>query len=594
MFLSYLWCSSDIDLSLAHHEFGRILEAQREMYSSAWGFPTELRIHRQGNIFVGHLTIESGIIDWDSWSESNANGIAWNGVCENFLGTRFSEREIQDVYDQLSHSASNICDWDGNFSVISWSKASDKVYLTTGATASPTMWCTKGPHGWAAGSKAAPILEMVGRDKQLSTAACSIFMAYGYNYTNQSLFEHVRRIPQRTQVTVQPHKEPKLSRYVTICDFTAPFQHRTKRNEILTSCGDRLVERIQRQLQYSSDPAILITGGRDSRCIAAAASKVGYKGPLSTGGSADSRDVIIGKQVARRLGMPHLHTPDRVPMDVFGKSVDRLRLWSGMSEGVEVIRHALAYNDFVENRQPKATRQQLFHGLGGEICRGYYYHNSEDIEPFKSTDYSIGRKTLISAANPEVPLTRDAKDLLEARIDDFSQDFGGTHATVAQWLDMFFWQNSCLRWGCDMLSVKNSMYWVWIPLLDRKLISSYWNLDLEDKRSNRFIQDLTLTLAGKLEGQEYDVAADQVYGKRSIYSRLLAKLKQPRRNTFSFKEKNLNTIQFWENILLNARTPIWTSCLDETMVRNLIRENPSSEMLWNAATIQLLYDYHGK
>ncbi len=213
-------------------------------------------------------------------------------------------------------------------------------------------------------------------------------------------------------------------------------------------------------------------------------------------------------------------------MPMFRKAVGRLKLWSSMSEGAEVIRHARACNDFVEARPPAGKRQQLFHGLGGEISRGYYYHNLKTPALLDSRDYTIGRQILLDAADPRVPLNGEARDRLEARWEAFSQDLGTDRFTVAQWLDLFFWQNSCLRWGADMLSVKNPMYWIWTPFLDRQLITGFLQLEPGDKRSDRFVEDLAARLAGELKGLEYDVPSRQ----RSIESRLLRSADSNRRS----------------------------------------------------------------
>ena len=65
------------------------------MYSSAWGFPVDARIHQQDNILIGHLSIDSGVIDWKSWNEADGGGLVWNGVCETFLGARISSLEFK-------------------------------------------------------------------------------------------------------------------------------------------------------------------------------------------------------------------------------------------------------------------------------------------------------------------------------------------------------------------------------------------------------------------------------------------------------------------------------------------------------------------
>ena len=191
-------------------------------------------------------------------------------------------------------------------------------------------------------------------------------------------------------------------------------------------------------------------------------------------------------------------------------------------------------------------------------------------------------------------MTRDARALIEARWDSFSEDYETSQATVAQWLDMFFWQNSCLHWGADMLSVKSTMYWAWAPFLDRELIRSYQWLDLDDKRSNRFIQDLVVTLACELEGLEYDVTANQEKAMRSMSNRILSRVRRSlktgitRCSAAAAQQTGMN--QFWDKVLLDTNSPFWTDCIDEGEVRKLMRDNSSSYVLWNAATVQLAAD----
>ena len=592
MFLSYFWHVEGIGPTEARTRFHDILEAQRVMYSEAWNRPVSVTLHQQGNTLVGQLYSDPGVIGWKPWVKGNGSGLVWNGVCESFLGTRFDVGTIQDIQATLARSPQQVCTWDGNFYVISWDRHEDSVYLTTGATECPTLWYTEGPYGWAAGSRGEPILEMVGRERRISTAASNVFLSYGHNYSDASLLEHVYRVPQRTQITARSGSRPRISRYATIQEYLGQEVHCADRDERLAMCADRLTARIARQLQYSSHPEVLVTGGRDSRCIAAAAKRAGYTGVLSTGGAADCQDVVIGAQVASRLKLTHLHTPDRVPMDRFSNAVDRLRLWSTMSEGAEVIRHVRAYNRFIEGDVQPVEKQQLFHGLGGEIGRGYYYHNTGTLEQLSTADYAIGRQILSAAAKSDAPLTRDARALIEARWDSFSEDFGTDQGTVAHWLDMFFWQNSCLHWGADMLSVKSTMYWAWSPFLDRELIKSYRGLDPDDKRSNRFIQDLAVMLSSELDGLGYDVAANHNKPRRSMGSRLLGRVRRSLRQRFGNRsaagDQQVELNQFWDKVLLGTNNPFWTKCIDESRVRKLIRDDPSSYVLWNAATIQLI------
>lgn len=589
MFFNYIWQAIGVNAVDAHRKFARILERQRELYASAWGFLASITIHQQGDTLIGQLYHDPGIIGWEPWTVAGDRGLAWDGVCEKHLGTRFDSDITRRVVATLAQSPRELRDWDGNFSVISWDDTAQLVNLTTGATQSPTLWYTEGPSGWAAGSRGAPLLEMTSQRKIPSAVACNINLAYGYNYSNLSLYDNVRRVPQRSQISIRPSAPPVFRTYASIRETLLPDPGLTDRREILDLCADRLVTRIRRQIDYSTNPEVLITGGRDSRCILAAARQAGYTGTASTGGSAHCKDVLIGKAVTEKLGYVHRHTEDRVPLDRLVQQFEQLILWSTMSEGVEILRHVRAFNSFVEGHAVETERQQLIHGLGGEISRGYYYHNADDLEPFSSGDYRLAYGILLSAANPGVPISEEAKLVLQNRWDNFSEDLGTDRLTVAQWLDLFFWQNSCLRWGGDMLSVKSPRYWIWTPLIDRRLISAYPGLSPEDKRSDRFVEDLTLQLASELEGTRYDtdcVGGDRKSAGRRLINRLCktfySKLPQP-------GGENKALVRLWSQSLLEVDQPVWKNCLDESGVKNLIREKPASEILWNAATIQLAF-----
>ena len=47
-------------------------------------------------------------------------------------------------------------------------------------------------------------------------------------------------------------------------------------------------------------------------------------------------------------------------------------------------------------------------------------------------------------------------------------------------------------------------------------------------------------------------------------------------------------LDFWEAVLLNLQNPVWKEILDEGMVRRLITKEPDSDILWNAATIEMM------
>ncbi|MGV6806946.1 MAG: hypothetical protein ACWA5K_03475 [bacterium] len=589
MFQSFIWSPTNLPPGQARHRFQSVLEAQRKLYSDTFNTPTSLHIAEINHYLIGHIAMETGLSGWQSWQTGSEGGLVWNGVCESFLGRTTVGPDRVETIQTLHNNPGTVCNWDGNYFVTSWNSLQDELQLTTGAGACPGLYQAQGPDGWAAGSKGITLLELVNREVALSEAGCNIFLAYGYNYSDQTLLQHVTRVPPRTRIKIKPNEEPLLERYATLANFLDSSDLPRTRSDRLTYCAESLVSRIRRQLDHSQNPGVLITGGRDSRCIAAAAVNAGYSHPLSTGGAAGNSDVVIGQRIADALGLPHRHTKDRVPLELIEKVSDRLLLWSKLSEGTEVIRHATAYNDFVESSSIETVRPQLFHGLGGEIGRGYYYQRSTDIDLLADTNYSLCRKLLLDAADPQVSLGSEAMALIEQRYDEHTRELEGSYCNHANWLDLFFWQNSCLRWGTDMLTAKNNFYWIWAPLLDAELVRIYMLLDPEDKRSSRFIESLTNMLAPQLEALEYDhsIGSTTSSGK-GIFARARTRLKKATTRFRGLDRNNNAASAFWHRLLIEQENAPWRNFVRYEVIQDRAKNAPSSELLWNAATIQYL------
>jgi hypothetical protein len=402
-------------------------------------------------------------------------------------------------------------------------------------------------------------------------------------------------------VIIGRNEKSKLRTYATIEEYLKPSECPNTWDGVLQVAADRIVRRVAKQIKYSSKPRILLTGGRDSRCIAAAAKRSGYSGTASTGGEYNSRDVIIAAQVADRLDFKHIHSGDRVTIDQLKDSIDRLILLIRMSEGMEVVRHARAYKHFLEcNMSDSSEKPQRIHGLGGEIGRGYYYKKGWHNQ-IRTHDISQGPRILLQSIPDCMQLRMDARELLDERFDGFNKDVQNIDLSVAQWLDLFFFHNSCLRWGADMLSVKSPMGWTWTPLLDRDLIRAYWTLTPEYKSSDRFYEELALTLEPLLADIEYDHATlpeTKVLDVRRVKSLLGRVLRNiwiasrffPKRKETVSPNKSLT--QLWELVLFDKNEHILAEIIDRETLRIQTNINPNSEVLWNTATMQLFVTAH--
>lgn len=578
--------------------FASVLSGQNDLYMQAFGRHFQLRTCQTRSSYIGQIHLDTEVTDWTAWAQNEHGGVAWSGICEQFLGVELDQQEMRKLQTTVACQPEQMRDWDGRFGVCTWNNDQDSVYLATGATETRTFWYAEGPDGWAIGNHALPLLKLVGRQPVVNPDTARLYLAYGYMVSDESMFQGVTRIPTRRQVVSLRGERPSIRTYLALDAYFGDEQPAPDWKSTVANGAARLVTRVKRQLKHSPHPALLLTGGRDSRCIAAAAVRAGFMGSASTSGASNSDDVRIASEVARTLNIPHQLTTaedSQRSLAALVAAPERVQLWMQLNEGTETIRHATAYQDFFAGRLPfPATIDQKFHGLGGEISRGYYYPADQDLSALADANQACAafvdhaHSTLASSA-PLYELVLDMFKRLES-------ETNGMRLTLAQWLDLFYWQNRCLHWGADMISLKDLLGWRWNPLLDRELICAGWNLRPEQKLSNQFSEAVINTIQPSLKSVAYDkqghggrvdlmkVAkkrAKQIVRATPFIKRLLA---SDRSKKYTI-DQHLD--QFWQTLFLAQQPAIWPELIDDSKLKGLLKK-PSDEMLWNLATVELV------
>jgi len=595
MLFTYIWHYQALSPSEAQRKFATLLTRQRNIYNKAWGHAPAIHTEHIGNTLIGQLRYDTGIKNWASWVNRNHKGIAWSGICETWLGSNFSDQTVATVTNTLEMHPERLIDWDGRFCVTSWDRNSETVCLTTGAIESPTLWFTEGPFGWAAGSRATPILNMVGRPEEISLAAANLYLGYGYLVGNSSLFKGVSRLSSRQQVRFKKSETPRIIGYLSATELFSGIDTAANRDDMIRNCAHTLNTRVKRQIKYSSKPKLLITGGRDSRAIAAAAKSAGYTGLVSTGGPVDAADFRIGKQVMSILGMQHAHSGNRVTIESIVDAEDLLLLWTEMSEGIETLRHALAYPDFFKRQLSfSGAFRQNFHGLGGEIGRGFYYPRQADLEKLKKHNPDYAHRIISGLADKNIPLNQEARDARDEILFGIDRELEDLQPTVAQWLDFYYWQNRCLHWGSDMLSVKSPIFYAWTPHMNLQYVRSTWQLSVEDKATSQFCEDIIDVLAPNLRQLGYDHEI-HIPSKPALPNRLKAAIKNTikgflpgRPGTDYNADLQAAERELWNKIILHNHRPIWPAFFREKELQTLVNRQPDSAIFWNLATIELV------
>lgn len=116
---------------------------------------------------------------------------------------------------------------------------------------------------------------------------------------------------------------------------------------------------------------VLVTGGRDSRLILAAAQRAGIAFEARTGGTPDAPDVVLGRQVAEAAGVEHGLLAPHPHGDFMAHWRAMAATLARTTGGTATLGDAAGF-PLGPNPAPPAPLPLWHTGQGGEIARGYY------------------------------------------------------------------------------------------------------------------------------------------------------------------------------------------------------------------------------
>ncbi|MFF0308184.1 asparagine synthase-related protein [Streptosporangium sp. NPDC004379] len=198
----------------------------------------------------------------------------------------------------------------------------------------------------------------------------------GYFLSDETPFDGVGALPPAAEIRVAAGR-----RTVTVAPLPEarprPASRRAMRAQV-NELADALLAAVE-PLRGTTEPVRLsLTGGRDSRLLAALLHRAGIPFTAATAGEDDHPDVVLARRVASALGVEHRVTRPKRSEDgadlVVPHPLTRTRNVLSACEGM-----LSAYENV-----PAATRFDpvpRMSGHGGEILRGGFLQNQEDLEP---------------------------------------------------------------------------------------------------------------------------------------------------------------------------------------------------------------------
>ncbi|MGH3239664.1 MAG: asparagine synthase-related protein, partial [Spirillospora sp.] len=213
----------------------------------------------------------------------------------------------------------------------------------------------------------------------IAVEALHPIVRHGFLTNDDTPFRGVTALPAATVLEAVPG-EPTVIRRLPMPRTNPVPREAAERAKAVRPLAESLMAAAEPLGRHGDAVTLSLSGGRDSRLMAAALVGAGVRFGATTHGFADEPDVILGRRVAAALGIEHRVSltepkPDRdVDMDVvavqhpFGRAHHVVRMCEGMNSAYERVNGYRRYS-----LVPQTS------GSGGETFRGGFLYDQDDI-----------------------------------------------------------------------------------------------------------------------------------------------------------------------------------------------------------------------
>ncbi|WP_283132800.1 asparagine synthase-related protein [Rhizohabitans arisaemae] len=245
-----------------------------------------------------------------------------------------------------------------------------RVTAVTGMTRAHPVYYAETPELHLVGSRAL-LVHLVARSAdghrgvEWDELALQSMVRQGYLLSDETPFAGVSTLPAATEISVEDGRRTLTS--ATLPSAVPGGQRR--RGEQVAELAEALITAV-RPLRAATEPvALALTGGRDSRLIAATLHAAGVPFTATTYGLEDNPDVVLARRVAGALGVEHRVIPparsaartEVVAPHPLDRALDVIRVCEGMTSAYESI---VDYGPY--------SAKPTMSGQSGEILRGGY------------------------------------------------------------------------------------------------------------------------------------------------------------------------------------------------------------------------------
>ncbi len=309
---------------------------------------------------------------------------------------------------------------------------------------------------------------------------------HGFFTNDETPFRGVRALPAAAVLTAGRSAGVRLRTSPLPAVEPAPTSAKQARERV-ESLADALVKAAAPIARHGEPVRLALSGGRDSRLMAAVLKAANVPIVATTHGFADDPDVVLATRIAKRLRIEHqvslTETGGRrdavVVRHPFLRTYDIIRTCEGMTSAYEDVNRWTSY-EFT----PKTS------GSGGETLRGGFLYNQDDTSP---EGIQKRLRTIFLAA--EAFVTRQAN---ERALEDYRMWSERARADGPGVLDRIYLFYRSGRWlvGAHTATLMTSPYYH--PFLDNQVVREALALPADWRWSEEVVFRLLELLAPEL------------------------------------------------------------------------------------------------
>lgn len=263
-----------------------------------------------------------------------------------------------------AHGLAPLTQLNGDFTIGIWDAAERTLRLITDRWSLQKLYYARIADGIVFASEIKALLAHPGVSRQMDPVALAQALSVGYPLDDRTLYAAVRLVPgghvltaslAAPQLNLEPYWQPR---------FTATFAGAL--DEQADELGRRLQTAVRRAIGGARRVAVPLSGGWDSRTVLGFARRTQPDAEITgySAGHSHSHDVLLGRQLARRAGVPHRFVPIRE--DFLARHAEEF-VW--LTDGLVTAYHGW-YMDLRSELDPAS--EVVLSGFFGDAVLGFW------------------------------------------------------------------------------------------------------------------------------------------------------------------------------------------------------------------------------